>query len=195
MTASGRGANGVGGGSSRVKVYAKSTAVSSTPVRPGKTYPLSTLDHAMGGGHVVRLVFYYRGGGGEGVSREKLKESLSEVLSYYPAMTGRMSRVEEEEEEGGRRWVVKCNDAGVRLLDAKVEGVTLEEWMESCTGSEEEELVYWEDMGDDSFLWSPYYIQVLIFISNYRERIRSYLDRIRSSSICLGCLTYRSSSP
>lgn len=131
-------------------MFAKSTAVSATPVRPGKTYPLSCLDHLMGR-HTLHLVFYYRPG--PNLDREGLKESLSEVLSHYPAVTGRLGRGV----DGG--WTVKCNDAGVRLLDARA-SVTLEEWLGSATAEEEMELACWEPMGEDPSIWSPYYIQV-----------------------------------
>lgn len=149
---------GRGGSSSRrrVTVYAMSTAVSASPVQPGKTYPLSTLDHSMAS-HRVSLVFYYKAG--PTVDREAIKESLTEVLTHYPAMMGRLYREKEGEREG--RWVVKCNDAGVRLLDARVKGVTLEEWTETATAADEMELAYWEDMNEEVFLWSPFYIQVI----------------------------------
>ncbi|EHA8590810.1 protein ECERIFERUM 26-like [Cocos nucifera] len=140
-------------GGRRVTVFAKSTAVSATPVRPGKTYPLSSLDHLMGR-HTLHLVFYYRPG--PTLDRDGLKESLSEVLSHYPAVTGRLNRGE----DGG--WIVKCNDAGVRLLDARA-SVTLEEWLGSASAEEEMELAYWEPMGDDPSIWSPYYIQITEF--------------------------------
>ncbi|XP_072990338.1 hydroxycinnamoyltransferase [Typha latifolia] len=144
------------GARSRVTILAKSTAVSVTPVRPGKTYPLSILDRSMGR-HTVRLVFYYRFG--TWLDPVKLKESLSEVLSYYPAMTGRMTR--QGEEEGGG-WLVKCNDAGVRMLEARADA-TLDEWLRSASDEEELELAYWEPMGQDPFLWSPFYVQLTEF--------------------------------
>ncbi|XP_008811612.1 protein ECERIFERUM 26-like [Phoenix dactylifera] len=140
-------------GGRRVTVFAKSTAVSVSPVRPGKTYPLSALDELMGR-HTLHLVFYYRPG--PTLDREGLKESLSEVLSHYPAVTGRLGRGE----DGG--WTVKCNDAGVRLLDARA-SVTLEEWLGSATAEEEMELACWEPMGEDPSIWSPYYIQITEF--------------------------------
>ncbi|XP_077247946.1 hydroxycinnamoyltransferase 1-like [Tasmannia lanceolata] len=140
---------------SRVTVHGLSTAVSATPVRPGKTYPLSVLDHAMGTHH-LRLVVYYRTGPSDPTSPikwEKLKESLSEVLSYYPAITGRVRR----DEDGN--WEVKCTDAGVRVLEATVQG-SLDEWLRSAHASEEKDLTYWEEMPEDPYIWSPFYIQI-----------------------------------
>lgn len=109
------------------------------------------------------------------MDRDKLKESLTEVLTHYPAMTGRLYR----DEEG--KWGVKCNDAGVRLLDARVKGVTLDEWLETATAEEEMELAYWEEMNPEVFLWSPFYIQVpgsnfhsfILFFFLFFSRLRS----------------------
>ena len=79
------------GPGSRVTRFAKSTAASVTPVRPGKTHTLSPLDNAMER-HTVHVVLYCRAA--PGLDREQLKESLSEALSLYPAMTGRLTRRE-----------------------------------------------------------------------------------------------------
>ncbi|KAG0451039.1 hypothetical protein HPP92_026606 [Vanilla planifolia] len=150
MTAKGR----------RVTAFAKSTAVSTMPVRPGKTYPLSVLDHAMEQ-HVLHMVFYYRSG--PTVDRFRLKESLSELLCYFPAITGRLTKEDAGEEAGGwKRWIVRCNDAGVRLLDARADA-TLEEWIGTATAAEERELAYWEPMGDDPSIWSTFYVQITEF--------------------------------
>lgn len=153
------------GPGSRVTRFAKSTAASVTPVRPGKTHALSPLDNAMER-HTVHVVLYYRAA--PGMDREKLKDSLSEVLSLYPAMTGRLTRGGEgegrpaaaEAETAARRgWVVKCNDAGVRMVDARA-GITLDEWLATATGDEEMDLLYYEPMGPETYIWSPFYIQV-----------------------------------
>ncbi|WOL03135.1 hypothetical protein Cni_G11855 [Canna indica] len=142
-------------GSRKVNVYAKTTVVSATPVRPGKTYPLSALDHAMAR-HTLRLIFYYRPG--PTMNKNRLKESLSEVLSHYPAVTGRLAR----EEEPGEGWVVKCNDAGLRVVEARAP-VTLDQWLASATDEEEMELTYCEPMVADPSIWSPYYVQLTEF--------------------------------
>ncbi|KAL6894065.1 hypothetical protein ACP4OV_008163 [Aristida adscensionis] len=152
---------------SRVTRYAKSTAASVTPVRPGKTHALSPLDAAMER-HTVHLVLYYRAA--PGLARDPLKESLSEVLSLYPAMTGRLTRGGGGGGEGesgggggeGRGWVVKCNDAGVRMVDARA-AATLDEWLATASGDEEMDLVYYEPMGPEPYIWSPFYIQLTEF--------------------------------
>ncbi|KAF0914650.1 hypothetical protein E2562_031115 [Oryza meyeriana var. granulata] len=159
------------GSTSRVTRYAKSTAASVTPVRPGKTHALSALDNAMER-HAVHLVLYYRAA--PGLDREPLKESLSEVLSQYPAMTGRLTRAATggggEGAEGGggaaasgqHGWIVKCNDAGVRMVDARA-AATLDEWLATASGEEEMDLAYFEPMGPDPYIWSPFYVQLTEF--------------------------------
>ncbi|EER90887.1 protein ECERIFERUM 26-like [Sorghum bicolor] len=156
------------GPGSRVTRFAKSTAASVTPVRPGKTHALSPLDNAMER-HTVHVVLYLRAA--PGLDREQLKESLSEVLSLYPAMTGRLTRGEGSDGAGTgsadaahahRGWVVKCNDAGVRMVDARA-GVTLDEWLATATGDEEMDLLYYEPLGPDPYIWSPFYVQLTEF--------------------------------
>lgn len=127
------------------------TAVSGTPVRPGKTFELSVLDHAMAA-HNLRLVYYYRS-----QDMKKLRDSLTEVLSSYPAVTGRLRR----RDDGN--WEVTCSDAGVRILEAKID-VSLDEWLRSARPEEEMDLTHWEEMPENPYIWSPFYIQVLPFV-------------------------------
>ncbi|KAJ7973470.1 Transferase [Quillaja saponaria] len=137
----------------RVTVHSKLTAVSSKPIGPGKAHPLSVLDHAMGH-HTLHMIFYYRDKLFGSFDLDPLRESLTEVLSLYPPVTGRLAR---EEKEGN--WKVKCNDAGVRVIRAKVD-TTLDEWLRSADGSEERDLTVWDEMPDDPHTWSPFVIQV-----------------------------------
>ncbi|KAJ3673301.1 hypothetical protein LUZ60_006675 [Juncus effusus] len=136
---------------SRVAICGKSTAVSADPVQPGKIHEFTALDRSMSQ-HAIHLVYYYR----HGPAMEDLKASLSEALSYYPAMTGRLVKTEMGE------WFVNCNDAGVRTIDARAD-VTLDEWLMSATGEEERQLAYWEEISVEPFLWSPFYIQFTSF--------------------------------
>ncbi|KAG8062559.1 hypothetical protein GUJ93_ZPchr0003g16454 [Zizania palustris] len=153
------------GSGSRVTRLAKSTALSVTPVRPGMTHALSALDNAMER-HAVHLVLYCRAA--PAVDRELLKESLSEVLSHYPTMTGRLTSAAAG--DGGATaagnkhgWIVKCNDAGVRMIDAKA-AATLDEWLATASSEEEMDLAYFETMGPDPYIWSPFYVQLTEFL-------------------------------
>lgn len=94
------------------------------------------------------------------------------MLSQYPAMTGasralppRRRRRWRGREGGGATaavhhgWIVKCNDAGVRTVDATA-AATLDEWLATASGEEEMDLAYFEPMGPDPYIWSPFYVQV-----------------------------------
>lgn len=137
---------------SRVSVHSMLTAVSSKPVGPGQNHPLSALDHAMAL-HTLHLVFYYKKNPFGIFDVDPLRVSLSEVLSLYPQVAGRLTRGE------SGNWEVKCNDAGVRILRANV-GVTIDEWLRSADVSEEKDLTVWDEMPEDPSTWSPFRIQV-----------------------------------
>lgn len=137
------------------------TAVASKPVQPGTdAYPLAPVDHLLAY-HGLRLVFYYGSGGAPatasgagGMGQAKLRESLAEVLTLYPVVTGRLRR------DVAGNWEVKCSDSGARLRLAAVEGASVEEWVESATAEEEKELAHWEEVPEDPSYWSPYNVQV-----------------------------------
>ncbi|KAL8159570.1 hypothetical protein V2J09_001107 [Rumex salicifolius] len=143
--------------SRRVRVHGKLTIVSSTPVGPGRSCPLSSLDHAMAN-HTVRMVYYY----GRATRAEKpdgpvlefdpLRMSLCELLCLYPTLTGRLAR----DSEGN--WQLTFNDAGVRVLRANV-GTTLDEWLRTADGDEEMDLTAWDHLPDDPHVWPPFRIQ------------------------------------
>lgn len=138
-------------------VHSKLTVVSSRAVVPGKTHTFTALDHAMGL-HSLHVVFYYKEQLFGSIDLDPLRVSLSETLSLYPQVTGRVDK------NPDGNWEVKCNDAGVRVLMARV-GTTLDEWLRSGDGSEERLLTMWDDMPDDRSTWSPYRIQVIYLFS------------------------------
>ncbi|CAJ1961060.1 unnamed protein product [Sphenostylis stenocarpa] len=141
----------------RVTLTSKLTVVSSRPVSSDKVHALSALDRAMGC-HSLHVIFYYKNEGNwfESFDLDPLRESLSEVLTLYPTVTGRLGRGEDGE------WEVKCNDAGVRIIKATVDA-TLHEWLKSASGSEEKLLATWDDMPEDPTTWSPFRIQINSF--------------------------------
>lgn len=141
---------------SRVIVHSVLTQVSSRPSASVETYPLTRLDHAMGH-HTIHVIFYYEKSPFGSFDMDPIRVSLSEVLTSYPPVTGRLTR------DDAGNWAVKCNDAGVRVLRARV-GITLDEWLRSADGNEERDLSVWEDMPEVPNNWSPYRIQVLHFL-------------------------------
>lgn len=142
---------------SKVTLQSKLTVVSSKPVGSGKTHTLSGLDHAMGF-HTLHIIFYYHNNDDNLFRTFELdppRESLSKVLTAYPTVTGRLVRGVDG------NWEVKCNDAGVRVIKANVD-TTLDQWLSSASGSQEAQLIAWDDMPEDPNTWSPFRIQVTI---------------------------------
>ncbi|RAL52951.1 hypothetical protein DM860_007719 [Cuscuta australis] len=132
---------------------AKRTAVSTIPVQPGKFIPLSVLDRAMQH-NIIRVVFYYR----KFDKMVQLHESISETLNAFPNITGRLMMRSGEEE----KWVLKCNDAGLRVIEAKVKG-SVDEWLRDVDREKEFKLAHWEPMPADPYFWSPFYLQITEF--------------------------------
>ncbi|KAK1259790.1 hypothetical protein QJS04_geneDACA005564 [Acorus gramineus] len=140
-----------------VTFQCKRTVVSTKPVQPGKFIHPSVLDRTVES-NILHLIFYYHfpPPAAPGELTRKLRESLSTVLTAYPAVTGRLQR----DSEG--HWMIKCNDAGVRMVEATAKG-SVEEWL-SCVDREEElRLVHWEDMFQNPCFWSTFYVQLTEF--------------------------------
>ncbi|GAV70535.1 Transferase domain-containing protein [Cephalotus follicularis] len=135
----------------------KRTVVSTKPVQPGKYYPLSVLDRLMERNH-IRMVFYYRSTGDReaGETTKKLRESLSEMLTFFPIVTGRLLKNNEGQ------WMIKCNDAGVRMVEARAKG-SVDEWLKQLDREKELKLVHWEDMYHKPYFWSTFYVQLTEF--------------------------------
>ncbi|XP_042039937.1 protein ECERIFERUM 26-like [Salvia splendens] len=140
-----------------VTFICKRTVISTKAVEPGKFSPLSVLDRIMEGNH-VRIVLYYnlptRRRPGELTKR--LRETISEALSAYPPVIGRLVRTPEG------HWTVKCNDAGVRMVEAKVNG-TVQEWLQNVDREKELMLVHWEEIYHKPYFWSTFYVQITEF--------------------------------
>ncbi|XP_010525926.1 PREDICTED: protein ECERIFERUM 26-like [Tarenaya hassleriana] len=147
-------------GDDRVKFICKRTVVSTKPVEPGKSYRFSVFDRVMEPNH-IRLVFYYKCPNAKkpGETTKKLRESLAEALTCFPMITGRLVK-----DEGERGWKVRCNDAGVRMIEARASG-TVEEWLGNVDTEEELRLVHWEEIyhGSSSYFWSTFYVQITEF--------------------------------
>ncbi|XAR69348.1 Rosmarinate synthase [Bertholletia excelsa] len=140
-----------------IKYVCKRTVVSTKPVPPGKLHHLSVLDRAMEHNN-LRLVYYYKTSKGRetGELTRGLGESMSEMLSSFPAVTGRLLRNAEGQ------WMIKCNDAGVRMVEARAKG-SVEGWLKSMDREKELKLVHWEDMYPKQYFWSTFYVQITEF--------------------------------
>ncbi|CAL5206362.1 unnamed protein product [Lathyrus oleraceus] len=142
---------------SSVNIICKRTVVSTKAIEPGKYLPLSVLDRFMEKNH-IRMVYYYQTSEELELGKltKKLRETLSEMLTHFPIVTGRLIR------DDMGHWKIKCNDAGVRMVEAKAKG-GVEEWLRSVDREKELKLVYWEDMHQKPYYWSTFYVQLTEF--------------------------------
>lgn len=137
-----------------VTYICKRTVVSTKPVEPGKHYSLSVLDRLMEQSH-LRIVYYFQTPRERkpGEITKKLRESISEILNFFPMVTGRLLK----DQKG--HWMIKCNDAGVRMIEARAKG-SVEQWLKSVNREKEFKLVHWEEMFHKPYFWSTFYVQV-----------------------------------
>ncbi|OIW17566.1 hypothetical protein TanjilG_08844 [Lupinus angustifolius] len=135
----------------------KRTVVSTKAVEQGKYFPLSVLDHCMENKN-IKVVYYYQTSQERVVGEitKNLRETLSEMLTYFPIVTGRLIR----NERG--YWKIKCNDAGVRMVEAIAKG-SVEGWLTNLDSKNELKLVYCDDMIQKSYYWSTFSVQVTEF--------------------------------
>ncbi|KAL7159459.1 hypothetical protein ABFS83_01G028200 [Erythranthe nasuta] len=142
-----------------VSFICKRTVVSTKPVQPGQFSPLSVLDRLNNENNNIRIVFYYsfpaRKTAGE--LTDKLRESISDMLSYFPVVTGRLLRTSDGD------WTIKCNDAGLRMVEAKVMKGSVEKWLQNVDREKELKLVHWEEMFHKPYFWSTFYVQITEF--------------------------------
>ncbi|KAI8568959.1 hypothetical protein RHMOL_Rhmol02G0241400 [Rhododendron molle] len=143
--------------SNQITILCKRTVVSTKPVQPGKFHHLSALDRVMEP-NWIRMVYYYKTppGRAAGAVTKKLRESISEMLNGFPMVTGRLLKKDEGQ------WMIKCNDAGVRLVEARAKG-SVEGWLRRTDGEKELSLVHWEDMYHKPYFWSTFYVQLTEF--------------------------------
>ncbi|XP_074280492.1 protein ECERIFERUM 26-like [Silene latifolia] len=140
----------------------KRTLVSTKPVQPPcKIHQLSALDLMMEKHH-LNIIHYYNTPLGLqlGELSTKIRDNLSETLSYFPVVMGRLTKDNINNDMG--KWVIKCNDAGLRFVEAKAKG-SVEEWLENLDDEKENMLVHWEDMCHVPYHWSTFYIKVTEF--------------------------------
>ncbi|CAI9759672.1 unnamed protein product [Fraxinus pennsylvanica] len=123
-----------------VSFICKRTVISTKPVQPGKFCPLSVLDRVMERNY-LHIVLYYQSPVERkpGELTKKLREANAEMLSSFPIITGRLLKTPEG------HWTIKCNDAGMRMVEARAKG-SVEEWLQNLDREKELQLVHWEEM-------------------------------------------------
>ncbi|PWA61949.1 HXXXD-type acyl-transferase family protein [Artemisia annua] len=92
--------------------------------------------------HYLRFVYYFTTPAFEGLTIINIKETMFNWLNYAYIPCGRFRR-----SDSGRPYI-KCNDSGVRIIEAKCR-VCLDEWLESKDGSRHKLLVPNQVLGPD----------------------------------------------
>ena len=106
--------------------------------------------------HYLRVVYYFRPSEAiESLTAWKLKEPMFLMLDVFPKAAGRIRR------HGSGRPHVKCNDSGVRTVEARCEK-TMEEWLETEEIDRGKHLVYDKVLGPDIFFSPLVYVQVIL---------------------------------
>ncbi|GKV18068.1 hypothetical protein SLEP1_g28493 [Rubroshorea leprosula] len=117
------------------------------------TSPFPFFDRLVEQNH-IRIVYYYQTRGDAGYiveeATKKLRDSLSELLTNFPIMTGRLQK----NDEG--HWMIKCNDAGVRMVEVGARG-RVEERLRSTDSEKGLKLVHWEEM-----FHKPYFLVYIL---------------------------------
>ncbi|CAI9271414.1 unnamed protein product [Lactuca saligna] len=92
--------------------------------------------------HYLKTVYYFRSPAFEGLTIINIKETLFNWTCHAFVPCGRLRR-----DDSGRPYI-KCNDCGVRLIEARCK-MSLDEWLESKDDSKYKLLVTNQVLGPD----------------------------------------------
>ncbi|XP_021283602.1 protein ECERIFERUM 2 [Herrania umbratica] len=108
-----------------------------------KDFELSNMDLAMKL-HYIKGVYLFQSEAVRGVSAKDLKEPMFRWLEFYFTASGRIRR-----SSGTGRPFIKCNDAGVRIVEAHCDGKTIDEWLATNDHSLDHLLAHDQVLGPD----------------------------------------------
>ena len=107
--------------------------------------------------HYLRGVYFFRKEAVEGFTIYDFKEPMFTWLNHFYWTCGRFRR-----SDGGGRPIIKCNDCGVRMIEAKCDK-TIDEWLEmkDSNSSLDKLLVSNNIIGPDLTFSPLVYLQVI----------------------------------
>ncbi|XP_021749278.1 protein ECERIFERUM 26-like [Chenopodium quinoa] len=132
------------------------SSVGSATVTGNLAYEPNNMDLAMKV-HYLRVVYFLDSQAIEGLIPFKLKEAIFAWLCYYYESCGRFRRSEED----GRPFI-KCNDCGVRFVEAK-SSKTLDEWIQMEDTSSQRLLVADNVLGPELTFSPLVFLQITSF--------------------------------
>ncbi|KAL0727112.1 hypothetical protein Bca4012_023205 [Brassica carinata] len=114
--------------------------------------------------HYVRAVYFFKG------ARDFTIVDLKDItfpllaLQCYDHVTGRIRNLDNDDPSAQAIPYIRCNDSGIRIVEAKVEGFTVQEWLDLDDRSIDHRfLVYDHVLGPDLFFSPLVYLQITQF--------------------------------
>ncbi|KAM7257645.1 hypothetical protein ACFE04_013386 [Oxalis oulophora] len=139
-----------------------STVVPAKVTGENKVYNLTNIDLAMKF-HYIKTVYFFQSDAVKGLSIYDLKQPMFDCLEISYTASGRIRRSESDKESSGGRPVIRCNDGGVRVVEANCEK-TVDEWLEMEDRSHEFELLAYDlALGPDLGFSPLVYVQFTWF--------------------------------
>ena len=132
-----------------------SSVVPATVTSENKAHELTNMDLVMKL-HYIHGVYFFSGEAVQGLTIHDLKEPMFPCLDLYLTTSGRVRR-----SETGRPFI-KCNDSGVRIVEAKCDK-TIEEFLAMKDHPFHANLAYNQALGPDLSISPLVFIQVLAF--------------------------------
>ncbi|KAL6180118.1 hypothetical protein ACLB2K_046786 [Fragaria x ananassa] len=114
-----------------------------------KVHELTNMDLAMKL-HYIKGVYFFKSEAVEGLTAKDLKKPMFQLLQLYFAVSGRIRR------SGTGRPFIKCNDSGVRTVEARCDD-TIDEWLTRAVEDDSvfDGLAYNQALGDPDLGFSP----------------------------------------
>ncbi|KAK2659927.1 hypothetical protein Ddye_006460 [Dipteronia dyeriana] len=124
-----------------------------------KDHQLSNMDLALKL-HYIKAVYFFDAKAAQGLFIYDLKVPMFQLLELYYTTSGRIRR---SDDDGGRPFI-KCNDGGVRIVEAFCD-MTVDEWLAVKEDSRDDCLVYNHVLGPDLAFSPLVYVQFTCFKS------------------------------
>jgi hypothetical protein len=125
--------------------------------------------------HYLRGVYYYPPGDvTRGVTTKVLKDPMFPWLDDYFPVAGRVRRADNggdaDADAAGRRPYIKCNDCGVRIVEAKCDR-DMADWLRDDAPGRLTQLCYDKVLGPELFFSPLLYVQVTASPLSYHPGI------------------------
>lgn len=111
--------------------------------------------------HYVRAVYFFKG------TRDFTIVDLKNItfplldLPCYDHVTGRIRLLDNKNPSAQAIPYIRCNDSGMRIVEAKVEGFTVQEWLDLDDRSIDHRFLVYDHVLGPDLLYSPLvYLQV-----------------------------------